>query len=87
MPKTSASAAALTWSRVCPATPEPAGGAGGCLARLVGEHPAAADALACLGDGDDEHGRGLMIVRALAADWGVTADGPHQRTVWVVTHS
>jgi serine/threonine-protein kinase RsbW len=31
---------------------------------------------------DPAHGRGLDIIRALAADWGITT-GPAGRTVWV----
>lgn len=128
MPETTQ--AKLAWYRVFPATADQAGEARRFLAGLLGGHPAAADAIACLGElvgnsvrhsdsarpggtfsvrlrrsgaairievtdqggvwragpgGDDEHGRGLMIVRALAADWGITTDLRGHRTVWFVT--
>ena len=119
------------WCRAFAATPDQAGAARRFLAAILGGHPAADDAVACLGElasnsiqhsqsaraggtftvrmrragaairvevtdqagpwrpasgRDDESGRGLVIVAALAAEWGVTTDGPDQRTVWFTTH-
>lgn len=34
------------------------------------------------GDGSDESGRGLFLVEALAARWGVTSGAPPCKTVW-----
>jgi anti-sigma regulatory factor (Ser/Thr protein kinase) len=34
------------------------------------------------GDGPDESGRGLLLVGALAARWGVTSGPPPCKTVW-----
>jgi anti-sigma regulatory factor (Ser/Thr protein kinase) len=33
---------------------------------------------------DDEHGRGLLLVSAVAHTWGVATDPGHGRTVWAV---
>ena len=33
-------------------------------------------------DHDAGHGRGLLIVGRLAADWGITGDGLTSRTAW-----
>jgi anti-sigma regulatory factor (Ser/Thr protein kinase) len=35
-------------------------------------------------DDDSEHGRGLVLVGALAADWSWTAHGDGTKTVWAV---
>ena len=35
-----------------------------------------------LHDGDDQRGRGLLIVEGLASDWSVIGNGAGARTVW-----